>query len=426
MSRAAAQAVLQGKTSDIADSRDYASRVAASLGQQWAGFGELFQQPLDQTWQVVLQPAASSLNDTWRSGILADWNRNFGGRYPFADSGNDASLPDMARFMRPDNGVIAQFVATQLAGVVERQGDHWVPAQGSGHNSLTIDPAFLTALNTLMRVSTSLFPSGDARVRFELRAVPTPGVTDMKFVLSGRDLHYFNQKEEWTPFIWPGDALENFSRIEWQTQEGALRSALDTQGRFGLIRLLERATVTPQDNARYLLAWTPDQSQGIPLKVQLRSETGKGPLDVLALRHFTLPSRIFLTASSSPGAQKSAPGGPPPLPAAMLESAELAEVPLPSGWPRGTDIHATVSQETGSHSVVVARAPKATPPQTASEIDASPTSSSMPAPSDATETTTSLDPVNDKPLAKSKPRQTSKLATESTHANRLLADAFAY
>jgi type VI secretion system protein ImpL len=332
MSRAAAQAVLQGKTADIADSRDYAGRVAASLGQQWAGLGDLFQQPLDQTWQVVLQPAAASLNDTWRSGILADWNRNFGGRYPFADSDNDASLPEMARFMRPDGGVIAQFVSLQLAGVVERQGDRWVPAQGSGHNSLSIDPNFLSALNTLMRVSTSIFPSGDARVRFELRAVPTPGVTDMKFVLAGRELHYFNQKEEWTPFVWPGDTLESISRIEWQTEQGGLRSALDTQGRFGLIRLLERATITPQDNARFLLAWTPDQSQGIPLKVQLRSEAGAGPLDILALRHFGLPQRIFLTGSP-PGMQKQALSGPPPLPEAMLEAARYAEVPLPPGMP---------------------------------------------------------------------------------------------
>jgi type VI secretion system protein ImpL len=330
MSRAAAQSVLQGKTSDIADSRDYASRVAASLGQQWAGFGDLFQRPLDQTWQVVLQPAASNLNDTWRTGILADWNRNFGGRYPFADSDDDASLPEMARFMRPDSGVITQFVTTQLAGVVERQGDRWVPAQGSVHHSLTVEPAFLAALNTLMRVSISLFPSGDARVRFELRAVPTPGITDMTFVLAGRELHYFNQKEEWTPFIWPGDALENISRIEWQTEEGGLRSALDTQGRFGLIRLFERATVTPQDNARYLLAWTPDQSQGIPLQVQLRSETGSGPLDVFALRHFTLPSRIFV-AGTGKGAPKSVSATPPPLPPAAISAAKHAAVPLPRG-----------------------------------------------------------------------------------------------
>ncbi|SDG40874.1 ImcF-related family protein [Paraburkholderia phenazinium] len=386
MSRAAAQSVLQGKTSDIADSRDYASRVSASLGEQWAGFGDLFDAPLDQTWQVVLQPAASSLNDTWRTAIVADWDKSFGGRYPFADSENDASLPEMARFMRPDNGVIAQFVTTQLAGIVERQGDRWVPAQGANRSSLTVDPAFLAALNKLMRVSTVLFPSGDAHIRYELRAVPTPGVTDMKFVLSGRELHYFNQKEEWTPFVWPGDALDNIAHIEWQTEQGGLRSALDMQGRFGFIRLLERAKVMPQDSARYLLTWMPDATKeathpagsapaapddgsegplegnplgatrssssahgkegttssgmtpppslapglGTPLRLQLRSEAGAGPLDVLALRNFTLPGRIFMTAPVK-GAQKPALAGPPPLPPAAIAAAKHAAVPLPHG-----------------------------------------------------------------------------------------------
>ncbi|CAB3769817.1 ImcF-related family protein [Paraburkholderia solisilvae] len=348
MSRIAAQAVLQGRTSDIADSRDYASRLAASLGEPWAGFGNLFEAPMDQTWQVVVQPAASSLNEIWRSAIVTDWNRTFAGRYPFADSDNDASLPDMARFMRVDNGVIAQFVSTQLAGVVERQGDRWVATQGANqganqaahrganHAALTLDPDFLTSLNKLTRVSTVLFPSGDAHVRYELRAVPTPGITDTTFVLSGRELHYFNQKEEWVPFEWPGQSLENRSHIEWQTEQGGLRSALDTQGRFGLIRLLERATVSQQDNARYLLSWTPDSSLGITLRVQLRSEAGAGPLDALALRHFTLPSRIFVTNTAKTAANtatarpaKLAAISPPPLPPEALTAARHGTTPLP-------------------------------------------------------------------------------------------------
>lgn len=332
VARLAAQSVLQGKTSDIADSRDYASRVAASLGEQWSGFGALFRAPFDQAWQVIVQPAASSLNEIWRAAIVADWNKSFGGRYPFADSDNDASLPEMARFMRPDGGVITQFVTTQLAGVIERQGDRWVPAQGTDSGALTIDPGFLSGLNKLTRISTVLFPSGDARVRYELQAVPTPGVTDMRFVLSGRELHYFNQKQEWTSFEWPGQSLENLSHIEWQTEQGGLRTALDSQGRFGLVRLFERAKVTQQDNARYLLTWTPDTSQGIPLKVQLRSEAGAGPLDVLQLRNFVLPARIFVTGAASAGPKVSM-ASPPPLPAAAIAAARHAAVPLPPGLP---------------------------------------------------------------------------------------------
>ncbi len=345
MARLAAQAVLQGKTSDIADSRDYASRLAASLGEQWSGFGDLFRAPFDQAWQVVVQPAASSLNEIWRTAIVADWNKTFGGRYPFADSDNDASLPEMARFMRPDNGVITQFVTTQLAGVVERQGDRWVAAQGANHGALTVDPDFLASLNKLTRISTVLFPSGDAHVRYELQAVPTPGVTEMKFVLSGRELHYFNQKQAWMPFEWPGQSLENLSHIEWQTEQGGLRAALDAQGRFGLIRLLERAKVEQQDSARYLLTWTPDVSQGIALKLQLRSEAGGGPLDALQLRHFALPTRVFAAsamqavratnATNATDATNLGPKlsaiNPPPLPASAIAAATRAAVPLPHG-----------------------------------------------------------------------------------------------
>ena len=334
MSRVAAQSVLQGRTSDIADSRDYASRVAASLGEQWAGFGQLLQAPLDQTWQAVVQPAAASLNDIWRTSILADWNRTFGGRYPFADSENDASLPEMARFMRPDNGVIAQFVSTQLAGVVERQGDRWVAAQGADRgaqqDAMRLDPGFLEGLNRLTRVSTVLFPAGDAHVRFDLRGVATPGVTDMKIVVSGHEFDYFNQKEDWVPFEWPGQSLENLSHIEWQTGAGGLRSALDAQGRFGLIRLLESAHASQQDNARYLLTWTPDTSQGIALQVQLRSDAGAGPLDVLQLRHFALPTRIFVTGSAKAGPRLSS-SSPPPLPPAAVAAAKHAAMPLPHG-----------------------------------------------------------------------------------------------
>ncbi|WP_235012136.1 ImcF-related family protein [Caballeronia catudaia] len=329
VSRMAAQAMLQGKTSDIADSRDYASRLAASLGEQWSGFGHLFEAPLDQTWQVVVQPASSSLNDIWRTSVVADWNRAFGGRYPFADSDNDASLPDMARFMRPDNGLIAQFVATELAGVVKRQGDRWVAAQGTNQGTLALDPTFLAALNKLTQVSTVLFPSGDARVRFELRGVPTPGITDMKFISSGQQLHYFNQMEQWIPFEWPGQALDNNAQLEWQTEQAGLRSTMYAQGRFALIRLLERAKVEQQDNARYLLSWTPEQGTSLPLSVQLRAEAGAGPLDVLQLRHFALPARIFVTSSAKDGSKLSGPT-PPPLPPGAIASAQKLGVPLPS------------------------------------------------------------------------------------------------
>jgi type VI secretion system protein ImpL len=128
-SRQVAQSLFQGKSSELADTLAYAQLVAASLGEQWAGMGQsLFVQPVTQATQAILEPAQASLNDAWRQTVVASWNRSFAGRYPFANTNNDASLPELSRFLRPQGGLVGVFLATQLAGVLTLQGDQWVPA----------------------------------------------------------------------------------------------------------------------------------------------------------------------------------------------------------------------------------------------------------------------------------------------------------
>lgn len=78
-----AQTVFQGKSVDLTDTREYGSLVAASLGEEWSGFGQtMFVQPLTQAWETVLQPSAASLNDAWQRSVVVNWNSAFKGRYP--------------------------------------------------------------------------------------------------------------------------------------------------------------------------------------------------------------------------------------------------------------------------------------------------------------------------------------------------------
>ncbi|WP_332311081.1 ImcF-related family protein, partial [Burkholderia ubonensis] len=72
--RQVAQALFQGRSSELADTLAYAQLVAASLGEQWTGMGQaLFVQPIAQATQAVLEPAQASLNDAWRQTIVATW-----------------------------------------------------------------------------------------------------------------------------------------------------------------------------------------------------------------------------------------------------------------------------------------------------------------------------------------------------------------
>jgi type VI secretion system protein ImpL len=72
----------------------------------------------------------------------------------------------------------------------------------------------------------------------------------------------------------------------------------DYQGTWGLIRLLEKARVTPLDDGDSLYRMVLRAPDGIDLTWHLRTELDAGPLALLKLRGFTLPSQIFLADES--------------------------------------------------------------------------------------------------------------------------------
>jgi type VI secretion system protein ImpL len=388
-----AQALFQGRGSELADTQAYAQLIAASLGAQWAGMGDaLFVRPVMQATQTVLQPAQASLNDAWRQTVVATWNQSFAGRYPFASTDNDASLPELARFLRPQGGLIAAFLSSQLAGVLELQGDQWVPV-ATGTATLAFDPAFLKALNTLQRIAGHLLAQGEPQYLFDLKPVPTPHVTDTVLTLDGQRLHYYNQKESWQSLSWPSNNPQNLgTRLQWQTEQAGTNKSFEFGDRWGLLRMLERARVEPIDSATYQLTWqgAPDTkavrlAQALtlasasdaastggtaggpgamktgdealaeakdpanlnahgplapasadltyPLSYIMRTDVGKGPLELLALRGFVLPTQIFgSNAAAVSGGKKTAQAdGPPPLPQAILDASRRAETPLPGG-----------------------------------------------------------------------------------------------
>ncbi|SEH48776.1 type VI secretion system protein ImpL [Paraburkholderia hospita] len=361
--RQVAQTLFQGKGSELADTQSYARLIAASLGAQWAGTGDaLFVRSVAQALQTVLQPAQASLNEAWQQSIVSAWNRSFAGRYPFASTANDASLPELARFLRPQGGLISAFLASQLAGVLELQGDQWIPVT-TATSSLVFDPSFLTAINTLQRIAGHLLAQGEPQYRVEFKPVPSPGITDTLLTVDGQKLHYFNQQETWQPMNWPSnDPQRTGTRLEWQTEKAGTNRSLEFDGRWAFVRMLERARVEPVDSATYMLTWQASpfvreirptaaksasdaaydidtliaQEPGKPalgsdthaLGYMMRTDVGKGPLELLALKGFVLPSRIFV--SRSPGAANLAKdNGPPPLPKAALEAGKRAATPMP-------------------------------------------------------------------------------------------------
>ena len=305
MTQALAQTVFQGKSVDLTDTQSYGSLVAASLGAEWSGVGHtLFVQPLDQAWQRVLQPSAAGLNSQWQRAVVTDWQGAFAGRYPFADTGSDSSLPMLGQMIRADSGRIEQFLQRQLNGVLRKEGSRWV-ADPRHSQGLHFNPQFLAAINQLSHLADVIYTDGGMGLSFELQGKPVRDVVQTTFILNGSQHQYFNQKELWQRFSWPGRSDHPGASLSWTSIHTGERLFGDYQGTWGLIRLLEKARITPLDDgdSRYrMVLKAPD---GLNLTWNLRTELGAGPLALLKLRNFTLPPQIFLGdgAAESPYAQ---------------------------------------------------------------------------------------------------------------------------
>jgi type VI secretion system protein ImpL len=298
MTQALAQGVLQGRQLAFAETRDYGGLLAASLGAEWGGFARnVFVQPLDQAWQGVLQPAASSLNRQWQQAIVAPWQSAFDGRYPFAGTTSEASLPMLGQMIRHDSGRIDRFLATALGGILRKDGPRWVAVDGASQG-LRLNPAFLAAVNRLGALADVLYTDGGLGLHFELRAKPVRDLVRTTFTLDGQPMAYFNQMESWQRFAWPGVSDHPGVQLTWTGLDSGARLFADYQGTWGLIRLLERARATPLDDSGTRLQLVLDAEDGLPLTWHLRTELGRGPLALLQLRGFELPKDIFLTEAA--------------------------------------------------------------------------------------------------------------------------------
>ncbi|KPC53785.1 ImcF-related family protein [Amantichitinum ursilacus] len=303
--RQLAQSLFQGNASELIDAKNYAGRVAASLGSDYAGMGEnLFLRPVDQSWRTLMQPASASLNSLWRESVWAPFNSAVGGRFPFNDTDNEVGLPELARFIAPQ-GSIAQFVKTRLGGILELQGDQWVPNPLYAQ-SLRFNTDFLNAINMLSRLSSRLYAEGHAQYRFDLMAIGHPKLTDSKLTIDGQTLDYFNQRQKWQRFNWPGvpdnsASVASGGSLTWDMLDGMQYRDQQFAGTWGFIRLLDKARLEQVDRARWRIDWTLEDN--VHLRYALRTLAGSGPLEILQLRHFKLPEKVFITGREMPTAR---------------------------------------------------------------------------------------------------------------------------
>lgn len=137
-------------------------------------------------------------------------------------------------------------------------------------------------------------PEWDGQLSVMWVVNPRAHVVQTTFVLNGEKHHYFNQRESWQRFRWPGQGDYPGISLTWSSVYTGERLFADYQGTWGLIRLLEQATVSALDDRDSRFRVVLSAPDGLGLTWHLRTELGEGPLALLKLRDFNLPREIFV------------------------------------------------------------------------------------------------------------------------------------
>ncbi len=263
----------------------------------------LLVRPLIQAYATLIPQVEQDINRLWQAEVMSTW-RGLAGKYPFADSANEASMAEIAKFLKPGEGILPRFVEKNLNGLVTRRGNQLIP-RAWANLGVSFTPAFLSGVAGLTAAGDTVLQEGEG-AKFELQPIPTPGLSEILIEVDGQSLRYRNGPQSWSGFSWPntsGNGIEG-ARIQVVSFAGVSTSVANFSGRLGLMRLLSQAQVDERNGGTAVLEWrlkpANSESGQAPatdgatetIRFNFRTVSGANPLSLSGFRRQALPEKI--------------------------------------------------------------------------------------------------------------------------------------
>ena len=289
------QATLDSSGSEFVDTMQYIDNTMLNAVED-QDFKKILRpllaSPLLKSYATLLPPVERELNEIWLSEIYDQWQA-LADKYPFSNSRNEASLGEITRFIKP-GGALDKFVGENMNGLVTRRGGQFVPRLWS-ELGVRVNASFLASIERLSTLGRALARDGNEASRFELRPVPTPGLSEITLEIDGQSLRYRNGPQPWQTFTWPGDdARAQGARIQVVSFDGTASTVTSQPGRMGLMRMIGESTRNHDQSMNSgQMTWRFSGPPGANLvKFDFRMSGGLNPLQLTALSRIELPRRI--------------------------------------------------------------------------------------------------------------------------------------
>ena len=250
----------------------------------------LFDQPIEEAWRVILIESRRHLNTLWQDQVYREYQANIEGRYPFNPGSNDdVNLSDFKEFFHPSDGVLATFRTEHLAVFENKSWDG---------RSIGISRNIGSAYAKAQELAEHLYEGNELAVSFRLQpeqtdrlvtAAPRPSIVSIR-IHDQQDYRYDQGGiREWQSHQWPGFIQE--SVIELDTERGIFEEK--EFGEWAWFRLLSMANVSTFRPGQYRVSWDMVESQyrvNYNLQYDDKAELFR---DVNRFFVFNLPGTLF-------------------------------------------------------------------------------------------------------------------------------------
>ncbi|MER8373604.1 type VI secretion system membrane subunit TssM [Mesorhizobium sp. M1406] len=250
-------------------------------------FGRMVNATADEFEGNVAETSVANLNRMLDQTVTQPCEAAVNGRYPFAGNGSeDIAIADFAKLFAP-GGLMDRFFAQNLASLIDMTGQDWNWKQDARFGR-DLSKSTLKNFQLAAEIRGAFFPQGGS--------VPSVSVTFTPFSLhgdadaavldvDGQTVQSNQAGNAPSTVTWPRGTASGSASLNLTPEMPGRESTIKFEGPWALKRLLDKATITGNDNnveARFVIG-------GRDVTYTIQTGSGPNPFFLPALSGFSCP-----------------------------------------------------------------------------------------------------------------------------------------